>query len=142
MKEFDYIKDRLDDQIAWYSKKSQLNQKYYKRLQLLQIVLAVSIPILTLLLDHNDWIKFIIAVNGGLIAFIESANRVYNFKDLWTKYRLTTEALKREKIFYETQSVPYYKSANIDELIMRCERIMSEENTYWTDLQNKSANNA
>ncbi len=29
MSEEEYIKERIDDQIAWYGKKSAINKKYY-----------------------------------------------------------------------------------------------------------------
>jgi hypothetical protein len=33
MTEEEYIEERLNDQIIWYSKKSQTNQKWFKRLR-------------------------------------------------------------------------------------------------------------
>lgn len=142
MKEFNYIEDRLDEQIKWYSGKSKSNQKSYKRLQLFQIALAVSIPIMTLLLDQYGWVKYIIAIVGGLIAFVEGIDKVYNFRQLWTKYRIASEALKKEKILYDTKSFPYNETDNLNELIVRCERIMSNENSSWIDLQAKKENRA
>jgi hypothetical protein len=41
----DYLTYRVDNQIDWYDKKSSWNQRLYKRLQILQIVAAASIPI-------------------------------------------------------------------------------------------------
>ena len=41
-----YIKERLQDQISWYDKKSQWNQKLFKRLTLAEIVAAALIPFL------------------------------------------------------------------------------------------------
>ena len=35
MNEDDYIQKRLDDQITWYDGKSQWNQKYFKRFQVI-----------------------------------------------------------------------------------------------------------
>lgn len=134
MQDFDYIKDRLEDQINWYDRKSSTNQTYYKRLELLRIGLAVSIPVLTLFLDENSWIKYAIAIVGAIIAFIEGTNQIYNFKDLWTKYRNTSEALKREKLLYQTDTAPYGKDNSTTTLIDRCERIMSSENNTWIEL--------
>ena len=34
----DYIRDRVDDQITWYDKKSQTAQKHYKRIQIIEIM--------------------------------------------------------------------------------------------------------
>lgn len=36
MNEYEYLAERLDDQITWYDEKSQTNQKWFKRLKLLE----------------------------------------------------------------------------------------------------------
>ena len=46
MNQEDYLKDRLDNQIDWYDKKSQWNQKWFKRLQVFQLIAAAIIPFL------------------------------------------------------------------------------------------------
>ena len=42
----DYIRDRVDDQITWYDKKSQTAQKHYKRIQIIEIIASATIPII------------------------------------------------------------------------------------------------
>ena len=133
MAEFDYLTERLDDQINWYDKKSGINQKNYKRLELLRLALAVSIPVLTLLIEIGI-MKYIIAAIGALIAFLEGINQVYNYKELWTKYRTTAEALKREKLLYLTKTAPYTQEKRLNLLIERSERIMGAENNSWISL--------
>ncbi|MDH3287817.1 MAG: DUF4231 domain-containing protein [Betaproteobacteria bacterium] len=44
--EAEYLEQRLDDQINWYSKKSAANQAAHKRLRLIEIIAAASIPLL------------------------------------------------------------------------------------------------
>jgi hypothetical protein len=41
-----YIKERLEDQIAWYDKKSQRNQKWFERLRAIALIAGASIPFL------------------------------------------------------------------------------------------------
>ncbi|MEL6657601.1 MAG: DUF4231 domain-containing protein [Bacteroidota bacterium] len=137
MTEFDYIKERLDDQINWYGAKSGTNQKNYKRLELLRLALAVSIPVLTLLIEWEP-MKYIIAAVGALIAFLEGINKVYNYKELWTKYRITAEALKREKLLYVTATSPYTGDESLQLLIERSERLMGAENNSWISIFNES----
>jgi hypothetical protein len=45
MNEEEYIGNRLEDQINWYDKKSIWHQKWFKRLQVYQIIAAVLIPV-------------------------------------------------------------------------------------------------
>ncbi len=47
MTQEEYLQERVDDQIEWHDKKSAWNQKCYKRLRILEIVAAASIPFLT-----------------------------------------------------------------------------------------------
>ena len=44
MSEKEYI-ESLDDQIAWYNKKSAINKKYHLRLKALIITFSVLIPL-------------------------------------------------------------------------------------------------
>ena len=143
MAEFDYLTERLDDQIKWYDTKSGTNQKNYKRLELLRLALAVSIPVLTLLIEWEP-MKYIIAAVGALIAFMEGINQVYNYKELWTKYRTTAEALKREKLLYLTETTPYTGNNSLKLLIERSERLMGAENNSWISIfdDNKKNQNA
>ena len=53
MNEEDYLKERLDDQLEWYSKKSQLNQKWFKRLRLVEIISAAIIPFISK--ENSAW---------------------------------------------------------------------------------------
>lgn len=42
----EYLKARVDDQITWYDKKSQWNQKWFKKLQSAVIGTSALIPLL------------------------------------------------------------------------------------------------
>lgn len=54
-------------------------------------------------------------------------------KDNWVSYRLTCEALKREKILFETKSGKY-KDASFNDFVVACEKIIADENTAWKSL--------
>jgi hypothetical protein len=55
----EYIEERLNDQIIWYSKKSQTNQKWFKRLRLLEIIVAaISTVNILLEIDVSRVLKF------------------------------------------------------------------------------------
>lgn len=47
MTESEYLTERLDNQIEWYSKKSSACQFRYKVLQIIEIIIAATIPIIT-----------------------------------------------------------------------------------------------
>ena len=49
----EYIEKRVDDQINWYDEKSRKAQKWYKGLQLLEIIIAALIPLLSGYTEHS-----------------------------------------------------------------------------------------
>ncbi|MGX1929714.1 DUF4231 domain-containing protein [Flagellimonas sp. 2504JD4-2] len=137
MSDNEYVKNRLEDQINWYNKKSVTNQKWHKFFQIMKIVLAVSIPVLTLVITEETMLKITLSIIGALIAIIESVSRLNGYKDLWIKYRLVSEALNREKLLFESQVAPYDKANSFSLLVTKCEKLMASENQTWLEFQNQ-----
>ncbi len=133
----DYIKDRLDPQIAWYSQKSALNQKMYKRLQVITIVTATSIPFLSGYSDTIPFVKIMIGVMGIVVAAIAAISSLYKYQENWIAYRATCELLKQEKYFYLTTTDPYQEEGAFNLLVQRTEMLISKENSNWTQHMNK-----
>ena len=69
-----YIETRIIGQINWYDKESIYNQKIYKHLNRISIILGGSIPVLTVLIDYYWWIKVVIAGLGSVVMGISSIN--------------------------------------------------------------------
>ena len=130
---------RLENQRKWYAEKSAFNQKWYKRLKLIQIVLAAAIPIFALLpVAHT---KFIVAIFGALIAILEGVQQLYQFHSLWTEYRSTAEHLKHEKYLFLSLSGPYREHTKDEALPLLAERIeehISKEHAKWIDTSKKA----
>jgi hypothetical protein len=130
---------RLEDQSKWYSQKSTFNQKRYRELKLVQIVLAASIPILALV--DTEYTKFIVAIFGAMIAVVEGIQQLFQFHTLWTEYRSTAEKLKREKFLFLSLSGPYRKLNQDVALLLLAERIeehMSTEQARWIEVSKKT----
>ncbi len=137
----EYMEKRVMDQIKWYGKKSGSYQKRYKGLQIIKILAALLIAVLSLFVYRINNIEYFVAFLGAFIAFIESFIRIYDYKELWTKYRLTAEVLKREKWLYDTNTTPYKQVEDTyDLLVQRCEAIMQGENEQWKQIQSKKDN--
>jgi len=141
MNQDEYIKQRLEDQIKWYSKKSGANQKKHKFWQVVKILAALMITVLTLwLVNGVDWLKYFIGILGAFIVFIESFISIFNYKELWITYRLTSERLQREKLLFLTTTNPYNTEESFDLLVQRCEHIMQNENRGWEELSAEKEN--
>jgi hypothetical protein len=151
MTQEEYLKQRLDDQIDWYDRKSSWNQKWYKRLQVILLVAAAAIPFLSGYVSEVPvaelglpWVKIAIGLLGVAIAAIAAVLGLYNFQENWIKYRTTCESLKKEKYKFLTGVLPYDDDNAFTLLVEHVEGLISKENTDWSQqLQNaKEKSNA
>jgi hypothetical protein len=135
----DVTMERLDDQLKWYGDRSSRNQRYYKSLKILVIVVAASIPVLSgnlPFLGPDGVPKWGLGVLGALVAVIEGIQQVYQFHANWLSYRATCEGLKREKFLYLAKAGPYAAAADGDVLLAeRVEAMISQENAKWVSSQ-------
>lgn len=128
----EYLENRIENQISWYSKKATVLKKRHYTLRIVVILISVILPFLTgIMSDKTPHIKIAIAVGSLIIAFFEGISSLYKYQEQWITYRNTSEALKREQLFFLTKSGPYEKSQVLSLLVTRCEGIMSEENQTW-----------
>ena len=137
MTQEDYIEQRLDDQINWYSKKSSANQKKHKYWQVIKIISALLITTLSIVVDKLKEMTIVIGVLGAFIVFIESFVKIFNYEHLWLQYRTTSERLKREKLLFQTKSKPYTGEDAFTLLVQQCEAIMQNEVQGWVGLFDK-----
>ena len=143
MKSEEYIKDRLDHQIIWYDKKAGKMQRAYKFWQALKLITALLIPISALFIESAKddvfcW-TITIAILAALVLLIEGLQKLYDYKDLWKKYRTTAEQLRSQKIRFQTESGGYNTAKYpFKQLVARCESIMSDEVSAWDDLMEEA----
>lgn len=136
--EKEYLKERLDDQINWYDKKSTRHKIWFYLFKFIQLVLTASIPFLTSLVLTYPWILKVISFIGFLLTIIEGILSISKVHEKWIQYREICEFLKKEKYMYSTRT-GIYNSPNTDcfkTLVERCETIISKENLNWTNLTN------
>lgn len=142
MNEEVYFQQRLDDQINWYSNKSSTNQKWYKRLKYLDNFLALIVVPLSYYSDSCWWFKYAGVAAGIVIAFSNFLQSINKYHENWIQYRSTAEILKHERYLYLTRSGGYTNSPNaFNELVERCESIISSENIDWAQLHNSCPRN-
>ena len=131
------ILKRLDDQLLWYSQKSQSARKSFKRIKVAEIVAAALIPFLT----GRPWayVNFAIGGLGVLITILEGILHLNQYQENWTSYRATAESLKHEKFLYLARAGPYLNAANpLPTLAERIEAAISQENSQWVATLQKS----
>jgi len=126
--------ERLEDQIAWYDRKSLANQRYYKRIKVVEISAAALIPFLSAFkLAQMLW------VSGGLgvlITVLEGMLHLNQYQQNWISYRSTCESLKHEKYVYLGKAAPYAGAADPHALLAeRTESLVSQEHSKWASVQ-------
>lgn len=127
-----YMKERVDDQIGWYSRKSSFCQKRYKALKVTTLLFSVTIPFLTGIIETLGWMIYVIGGMGVAIAAIEGIQSLYKYKDNWLQYRMTSETLKREKLLYQTLAGDYAAAQDPFKLfVLHAEQIMAGEQEQW-----------
>ena len=127
----DYLKERVEDQIQWLSRKSGWNQRWFKRLRAVEIVMGCAIALLVGYADAHAWAKVAAGVLGVAVAAIGGLLALYRFQENWVEYRVTAESLKREKFLFLTQAPPYEAEARFQSLVARVEAILGAENAHW-----------
>lgn len=136
--EKEYLKERLDDQIAWYDKKSAYNKMWFYLMRFIQLILTSAIPFLTSLVLTYPCILKVISFIGFLLTILEGILSISKVHEKWIQYREICELLKKEKYMYLTKT-GVYNSPDTDyfkTLVERCETIISKENLNWTNLTN------
>jgi hypothetical protein len=127
-----YIKYRLSHQQDWFEKKSAWNQKWYKRLRIVEVVLAAGIPFASSQMEKFPTaVPIIVSLMAFLIAAISAILALFHFQDNWLQYRTTGEQLKREKFLFLTKSEPYDGEDPFHVLVKNVEEILGEENKSW-----------
>jgi len=130
----DPIMERLEDQIAWYDRKSIVNQRSFKRIKTVEICSAALIPLLAALKPPNAlW------VTGGLgaaITVLEGMLQLNQHQQNWIAYRSTCESLKHEKFAYLGKASPYASAEDPHALLAeRIESLVSQEHAKWASTQ-------
>lgn len=139
MDEKTYIKERLDDQIDWYSNKSKRSQNWFKALRIVEIIAAGIIPLLAgYATDSEPELKIIIGLLGVVIAFVAGIISLNKFQEIWIEYRTTSETLKHHKYLFLTKASPYDKEDSFQMLVQTVEALISKENSNWNNYIKKS----
>jgi Protein of unknown function (DUF4231) len=119
---------RLEDQIAWYDRKSQENQRWFKALKICQIVTAAAIPVAAGV-GATAWL---VGGGGALIVVLEGILQLQQYQQNWTTYRSTCERLRHEKFLFLAHAGSYATVSNPEPLLAeRVEGLVSQEHAAW-----------
>jgi hypothetical protein len=123
---------RIADQIGWYDRKSNYNQRWFKRLKICQIVTAAAIPVMA----GASAPAWLVGGAGALIVVLEGLQQLQQYQQNWASYRATCERLKHEQFLFMAKAGPYVSAPNPETLLAdRLEGLVSQEHAAWTSQQ-------
>jgi len=127
--------ERLEEQLAWYERRSAEAKRWFHALKVGQIFIAASIPVSVAAGASAE----VAAVLGATIVVLESLQQLFQFQQNWVTYRATAEALKHEKYLYRCMAGPYAVAQHQQALLAeRVEGLVSQEHAAWTSAQHDS----
>jgi hypothetical protein len=114
--EYDYISQRLDEQLKYFDSSAIKNQKYYKRLKVLAIVCNILTTFtIALIFALPDTFRIFLSISALIFSTLVLASYQWeefqNYGAKWEKFRLVAEQLKSEKNLYLCE-VGRYSSEN------------------------------
>lgn len=136
---YDFMRDRLEGQINYYSKQSGKNKKKYFATQTIIIVLGVIIPIVNFIAIGNigntqlsGFFLFVSTILASIISFTAALSQLNKHYESWLNYRNILELLKREKSLYQNSAGGYFNLSEVDKkrmFVERVEELLSSEHT-------------
>jgi hypothetical protein len=131
-----YMKERLEKQIEWHSKKARHNKLRFRQLQITILVASAIIPIINVANIGDVQTRIISSIIGGIILVITGVTQLEKYQENWILYRTSAELLKKEKYFFENNAGEYSKVDGPEKnklLVERVESIVSSETSkYFT----------
>ena len=131
-----YLKERYADQVEWYDDKSSQNKRCYQVFQWVAIVISASVPALIVAMP-DEW-KWLTAIPSTIVAIATTVLKTFKYQENWITYRTIAETLKREKHYYDAETIEYATAEDKEQLFVeRVETLTLSENTLWITIQTK-----
>ncbi len=137
LNEEEYLHKRLDKQIDWHERKSNLNQMNYKIITVVNIIIAALIPFITSvpsmvpMENGYKFINFIIGGMGVVVTILSGILALNKFHVNWVQYRSTAESLIKERFMFLTRSEPYHGEEPFGLLVQRVENMLATNTQSW-----------
>jgi hypothetical protein len=124
--------NRLEDQIAWYEDKSGASQRWYKRVKVVELVIAAAVPPLAGL----EASPVLVSIVASMVVVLEGLQHLFQWNEHWIAYRSTAEALKHERYLYLANAGPYAMASSARGLLAeRVEGLVSQEHAKWASTE-------
>lgn len=129
-----YLSDRLENQIAWYSKKATNNKFRFHFLQMMILIIGAAIPIVNIIDFAPFETRIISSILGSITVTITGIIQLKKYHENWMMYRSTEEALKKEKHTYQNEVGEYSgltPEERLKRLVENVESMISNQNVVY-----------
>lgn len=135
-----YLDKEIRPKITFYTRYAKINRILYVGTQTLIVLLAALTPIFAALesgmvpnLDANPKLTYTL-ISSSVLAVLEGISRLFRFKNLWLRYRNTSNNLLSE-VRQFTNSIGTYKACDdaLGHFKARAEEIIQQEQVAWHD---------
>lgn len=120
-----YIKHRLDDQINWYTKKSEYNQRHSSIWFVISLILLLAGIILTIFIALNQFsvLGFLSTITAAILTWRQTKR----FDELKVTYAVAAKELHSLKAKFEVET----DAPDILKFVEEAEKSISREHKLW-----------
>jgi protein-S-isoprenylcysteine O-methyltransferase Ste14 len=123
----------LLEQIEWYDRNAASNQKWFKVIKVVQVVLGSLVPVVA----TAGGARWVLGALGAGVVILEAVQQLFQFHRNWISYRATCEALRREQHLCLVGAGVYAKARNpVVMLAERLESLVGRETAEWASASN------
>jgi len=127
--EFLYLKERVENQQKWHSKKASHHKSRFYIAEIVTIAAGALIPVINVFdVFPENWLRISSTILASIIVAAAGIGKLYKFQENWLNYRAVSEALKREEEFYQYEIGEYNIRSDRQrnkKLVERVENILS-----------------
>lgn len=139
-----YLKNILEDQVSWYSKKANTRKRLHFLFAFLVMIGGTVITGLQAV--DSQFVRYFTALLGALVTIIRALDTLIRPGETWRTYRRAEETIKREYRFYINDTEAYAEAA--DEVaayhlfVNRVELAIAEESQVFWQARGKTLGRA
>lgn len=133
----EYLENRYKKQLEYYSKTASENQKKYRTIQWVLIILSAATPVLAALIEMEKNLQFVVVIISAIVAILMAGLKTFQYQELWVSYRMTKEMLNPEYYYYSFNIGPYAEDGINKEtlFVSRVESILDKEHSGWWQIK-------
>ena len=127
----EYVKQRVDDQIEFYSRSADANTQKVAKTRRLSVILGALAAVLGIVATTYASVAGWVAVIGTITAAIAARQYAGRYQFLIVSYRAAAEKLEGLKARWEVERKIQAGAAADQKFIQACEQAISTENSAW-----------